>query len=136
MTCTILGFPLDHKLPGGIYKQQPPLCHEPFVMAAQILSEEAKRKFSQKYDEILPTLRSMADFKIIYLMVATGKFISANEQLSLTLNGPLLDTVYKLLSNAGDKSEFEVLEKYITAIENLIFMYKIGRPMFDFVFEA
>ena len=133
-TFTILGFPLDHELPGGI-NEQPPLLHEPFVMGMQLLSEEAKRQFTQKNDETIPTLRSMADFRIIYLMVATGQFIYANEQLSLTLNGPLLDTVYKLLSNR-DKSEFEVLGKYITAIENLILMYKFGRPMLDFVFDA
>ena len=133
ITFIIVGFPLDTTLPGESSKQKAPIDQKPFVMAMQFLSEEEKIHLTQKHDEIITILQSLADTRLIYLLLLNSK-CDAQKNLSLNFGSDILCMLYNALSKDG-KSEFEVLGKYITTLQNILLLYRIGRTMINFVFD-
>ena len=94
------------------------------------MSEEEKRSFSRKHSEILTILENSIDTIFLYLLLLNSH-IDAKD--NIYINNGILAMLFKLLSEDAEdkKSEFQVLGKYIKTIEDLIKMYKIGRPLMN-----
>ena len=100
------------------------------------MSEEASRQFSKKHAAILPILESSADMKALYLLLLKSSIvIDEKNNLILNYDNDFLSLLYNILSKGPNKSEFEVLGKYIKTIDNLIHLCRIGYPVMNFVFD-
>ena len=128
----ILGFS-HHELPCGNLKHKAPPSLKPFLQAIQFMSEEAKHQFSQLHAEILHVLKNTVETRLLYFIILNS---SIDSEKNLTFDYDTMRMVFNIFSTNDNKTEFEVLGKYVKTVQNILHLYKIGGPMLDFMFDV
>ena len=130
----ILGFSFgDHEFPYGNLKHKAPPSYKPFLQAVQFISEEAKCQFSEWHAEIMQVLKNTVEARLLYFLILNS---TIDSEKNLTFNYDTLRMVFNIFSTNDNKTEFEVLGKYVKTVQNILHLYKIGGPMLDFMFDV
>ena len=95
------------------------------------MSEEAKHQFSQLHAEILHVLKNTVETRLLYFIILNS---SIDSEKNLTFDYDTMRMVFNIFSTNDNRSEFEVLGKYIKTVQNLLHIYRIGGSMMDFFF--
>ena len=132
MVSVILGLS-HHELPCGNLKHKAPPTFKPFLQAVQFMSEEAKHQFSQSHAEIMQVLKNTVEARLLYHLILNS---TIDSEKNLTFNYDTLRMVFNIFSTNDNKTEFEVLGKYIKTVQNILHLYRIGGPMFDSMLDV
>ena len=97
------------------------------------MSEEAKHQFSQLHAEIMQVLKNTVEARLLYFIILNS---SIDSEKNLTFDDDTMRMVFNIFSTNDNKTEFEVLGKYVKTVQNLLHLYRIGRPMYDFIFDV
>ena len=97
------------------------------------MSEEAKHQFSQLHAEIMQVLKNTVEARLLYFIILNS---SIDSEKNLTFDDDTMRMVFNIFSTNDNKTEFEVLGKYVKTVQNVLHLYKIGGPMLDFMFDV
>ena len=103
------------------------------MQATQFMSEEAKCQISELHAEIMHVVKNTVEARLLYHIILNS---SIDSEKNLTFDYDTLRMVFNIFSTNDNKTEFEVLGKYVKTVQNLLHLYRIGRPMYDFIFDV